>query len=73
MVDTRKIKSLMVLHGYTQKTLVDACKSKGYKTCQNTINAKINKRSPFDLEDVKMFCDVLEIKEPAEICSIFLM
>lgn len=72
MVDINRLKARMVLAGYNQKTLTAACKEKGYKTSYNTINAKFNEESPITCDDAEMFCDVLEIFEPAERAGIFL-
>lgn len=72
MVDINRLKARMVLAGHDQKTLTAACKAKGYKTSYNTINAKFNKNSPITCDDAEMFCDVLEIYEPAEKAGIFL-
>lgn len=72
MVDINRLKARMVLAGYNQKTLTAACKEKGYKTSYNTINAKFNEESPITCDDAEMFCDVLEIHEPAERAGIFL-
>lgn len=72
MVDLNKLKSRMVLAGYNQQTLTDACRGKGYKISKNTLNAKFNGRSPWTCDDADMLCDVLEISNPAEKGEIFL-
>lgn len=72
MVDILKLKSRMVLAGYNQRTLTDACKERGYKIGYNTMSAKLNKRSPITCDEADMFCDVLEIRLDAEKCEIFL-
>lgn len=72
MVDINKLKSRMVLAGYNQRTLTIACRKKGYKISENTMNAKFNNRSPLTCDDADMFCDVLEIRDPAEKAKIFL-
>lgn len=72
MVDIAKLKARMVLAGYNQRTLTEACRKKGYKTSENTISAKFNLRSPITCDDADMFCDVLEIHAPAEKADIFL-
>lgn len=71
MVDTNKLRSLMVLAGYNQKTLTAACKEKGYKTSENTMNAKLNGRARWTCDDADMVCDVLEIHDPAVKAAIF--
>ena len=72
MVDINKLKARMALAGHNQQTLVAACKEKGYKISENTISAKINKRSKWTTDDADMLCDVLGIREPAEKAGIFL-
>lgn len=72
MPDIKKLKSRMVLAGYNQKTLAAACRKKGYKISDNTMNAKFNNRSPWTCDDADMISDVLEIYDPAEKCEIFL-
>jgi hypothetical protein len=72
MVDILKLKARMVLAGYNQRTLTEECKKRGYKTSENTMNAKLNNRSPWTCADVDMVCDVLEIRDAAEKADIFL-
>ena len=72
MVDIVKLKARMVLLGYNQLTLTEACREKGYKISKNTMNAKFNKRSPLTCDDAEMFCDVLKITDPVEKVEIFL-
>ena len=72
MVDINKLKSRMVLAGYNQQTLTEACKDKGYKISKNTMSAKFNKRSPWTCDDADMLCEVLGIIQPAEKAEIFL-
>ena len=72
MVNIVKLKARMVLCGYNQRTLTEACREKGYKISKNTISAKLTNRSPITCDDADMFCDVLGITAPAEKCEIFL-
>lgn len=72
MVDINKLKSRMVLMGFNQRTLTAACKEKGYKISENTMNAKFNGRSPWNCDDADMMCDVLRISDPGEKADIFL-
>lgn len=73
MVDINRLKARMVLVGHDQKSLHRACVEKGYKISYNTINAKFNNNSAITCYDAEMFCDVLEIHEPAEKAGIFLV
>ena len=72
MVDINKLKAKMVIAGYNQRTLAKACREKGYKISDNTMNAKFNNRSPWTCDDADIIIDVLDIQDPAEKCEIFL-
>lgn len=72
MVDTNRLKSHMVLEGFNQRTLTEEFKRRGYKIANNTLNAKLNNKSPWTCDDADMFCEVLKIKDPAEKAKIFL-
>ena len=72
MVDTRKLRSRMVLMGFSQKGLVAEMNARGLKTSENTFSSKMNMRSPFDCDDADMICDILEIYDPADRAEIFL-
>lgn len=67
MVDCRRIKSLMVLYGYTQRSL-----AKEINLNKNTLNAKLNGKSCFNTEEIKVICRVLHIDDPVDVCAIFL-
>ena len=72
MVDMNKLKSRMVLMGYTQKSLVVEMTKRGVKTSENTLSSKMNGKSQFDCEDADVICDILEVKKPADKAEIFL-
>ena len=72
MVDVNKLKSRMVLMGYTQKTLVAEMKARGVKTSENTLSSKMNRKTPFDCIDADAICDILNVDTPAERAEIFL-
>lgn len=72
MVDVNKLKSRMVLMGYTQKSLVTEMNERGVKTSENTLSSKMTGKSQFDCEDADVICDILEVKTPAERAEIFL-
>lgn len=72
MVDINKLKSQMVLKGYTQKSLVAEMNKRGVKTTENTLSSKINGRSQFDCEDADVICDILEVNDSAKKAEIFL-
>ena len=73
MVDVKKLKSRMVLMGYTQKSLVAEMNARGFKTTENTFSSKMNGKSQFDCDDADVICDILEVEEPAEKAEIFLV
>lgn len=73
MVDVNKIRALMALNGYTQKSLVAEMKIRGVKTSENTFSSKMNGRSKFDCDDADVICDILGIEDSAEKADIFLV
>ena len=72
MVDVNKLRSRMVLMGYTQKTLVAEMTNRGVKTSENTLSSKMNGRSQFDCIDADVICEILEVHDPADRAEIFL-
>ena len=72
MVDVNKLKSRMVLAGYTQKTLVAELRARGLPMTENTLSAKLNGKSQFYVEDALMICDILGINNAADKADIFL-
>ena len=72
MVDVNRLRSRMVLMGYTQKTLVAEMNARGVKTTENTFSSKMNGKSQFDCDDADIICEILEVEEPEERADIFL-
>lgn len=72
MVDVNKLRSRMVLMGYTQKSLVAEMNERGIKTTENTFSSKMNGKSQFDCDDADVICDILKLDNPAEKADIFL-
>ena len=72
MVDVNRLRSRMVLKGYTQKTLVAEMNARGVKTSENTFSSKMNGKSQFYCDDADVICDILEVESPAEKAEIFL-
>ena len=72
MVDVNRLRSRMVLMGYTQKSLVAEMNARGVKTSENTFSSKMNGKSQFDCDDADCICDILNVVEPAEKAEIFL-
>lgn len=73
MVDVNRLRSRMVLMGYTQKSLVAEMNERGVKTTENTFSSKMNGKSQFDCDDADVICDILEVNEPADKAQIFLV
>ena len=72
MVDVLKLRSRMVLKGYSQKALAAEMRARGYKISENTLSAKMNDGAKFDCDDADIICEILEIDIPAEKAEIFL-
>ena len=72
MVDVNKLRSRMVLMGYTQKSLVAEMNERGVKTTENTLSSKMNGKSQFDCDDADVICDILALENPADKADIFL-
>lgn len=72
MVDVNRLRSRMVLKGYTQRTLVAEMNARGVKTTENTFSSKMTGKSQFDCDDADVICDILEVEVPAERAGIFL-
>lgn len=73
MVDVNKLRSRMVLMGYTQKSLVSEMTARGVKTSEKTFSSKMNGKSQFDCIDADVICEILEVEEPADKAAIFLV
>ena len=72
MVDINRLRSQMVLKGFTQKSLVAEMNRRGVRTTENTLSSKMNGKSQFDCEDADVICDILELHLPAQKAEIFL-
>ena len=72
MVDVNRLRSRMVLMGYTQKSLVAEMNARGVKTSENTFSSKMNGKSQFDCDDADIIGEILDVEEPAEKAEIFL-
>ena len=72
MVDVNRLRSRMVLKGYTQKALVAEMNARGLKTSENTFSSKMNGKSQFDCVDADVICEILEVTNPADRAEIFL-
>lgn len=73
MVDVNKLRSRMVLMGYTQKSIVAEMRKRGVKITENTFSSKMNSKSQFNCDDADVICDILELKTLAEKADIFLV
>ena len=72
MVDVNRLKSQMVLKGYTQRSLAAEMTNRGVKTSENTLSSKMNGKSQFDCDDADVICEILELNNPEDKASIFL-
>ena len=72
MVDIQKLRSRMVLKGYSQRSLVAEINARGLKISENTFSSKMTGKSSFDCDVVDLICDILEVEEPAHKAEIFL-
>ena len=72
MVDVQKLRSRMVLKGYTQRTLVAEIKARGGQMTENTFSSKMTGRTKFDCDDADIICDILEVEKAEEKAEIFL-
>lgn len=72
MVDVQKLRSRMVLKGYSQRSLVAEINARGVKISENTFSSKMTGKSSFDCDVVDVICDILEVEEPAHKAEIFL-
>ena len=72
MVDIQKLRSRMVLKGYSQRSLVAEINARGVKVSENTFSSKMGGKSSFDCDMVDVICDILDIEIPAEKAEIFL-
>ena len=72
MVDIQKLRSRMVLMGYSQKGLVAEINDRGIKVSENTFSSKMNGTSKWDCDMVDVICDILKVYEPAHKAEIFL-
>lgn len=68
MTNSLLLKSKIITAGHTQGSLAEAIGISG-----NTMTAKVNNRIPFNTCEVIKICDTLQITDPVEKCSIFLV
>ena len=66
MIDTKRLKSKIVLSGMTQRSLAEAV---GMSV--NTLNSKINGSSSFRCDEVEAICNTLGIDSAEEKLGIF--
>lgn len=72
MVDVNRLRSRMVLMGFTQKSLVAEMNALGIRTTENTFSSKMNGKSQFDCNDADVICEILQVENPEEKAEIFL-
>ena len=67
MVNSRRLKAAIILAGYTQAELAEAA-----SMSKNALNAKINGRSDFRLDEIDTLCRLLTIEKDEDKAQIFL-
>ena len=67
MVNTNKLKARIMESGYTQRTL-----AKEMNMGVNSLNEKVNGKTPFNIEQAVQLCELCHIESDEEKCSIFL-
>ena len=67
MVNTNLLKGKIVAAGYSQGAL-----AKELEMSENTLSARLNNKSSFNIGEVVAICEKLGIDDPNEIVSIFL-
>lgn len=67
MVNTNRLKGLMVSFGYTQVTLAEKI-----GISKNALNLKINNNGVFDTNEIEKICEVLDITTDKDKVDIFL-
>lgn len=66
MVDTDKLKGLLVSKGFRQE---DAAKQIGIST--PTLNGKINNKTDFLSSEIEQLCELLEIRDAKTVVEVF--
>ena len=72
MVDFKRLKSYIVLAGYTQRKLVKEMCSRGVTISENTLSAKMTGQSQFYADEAVVICEILGIDKPEDRAAIFL-
>lgn len=67
MVDTNRLKGIMVANGYTQRTL-----SEKLGCTKNTLNNKLNNKTAMDTVMIAKMCEILHIDKNSDKAEIFL-
>ena len=62
-----KLRGKIVEAGFSQRSL-----AKALGISKNTLNAKVNGRTPFNTDEIELICDKLGIRDGAEKAAIFL-
>lgn len=67
LVDKARLMGRIVAAGYTQLSLARAM-----NMSKNSLNSKINNKSPFDTDAIQKICDLVSITSHKEKAEIFL-
>ena len=66
-MQANRLKGKIMEAGFSQRALAAEL-----RMSKNTLNNKINGRTPFNLDEAKQICDILGIHDDAEKAQIFL-
>lgn len=72
MVDVKKLRAKLALHGYTQKSIAAEMSKRGVKISENTFSSKMTGASQFFCDEADVICEILGIVDSAEKADIFL-
>lgn len=64
---SNKLKGKIVEAGYSQRSL-----AREIGMSKNTLNSKVNGKTPFNTVEIELICAKLSIVDPAEKAAIFL-
>jgi transcriptional regulator with XRE-family HTH domain len=67
MANMKRLKGIMAEAGFSQRSL-----AKEIGMGVTALNAKVNEKSPFNVDEAQKICEVLGITDPAVKCHIFL-
>ena len=73
MVDKNLLRSIIVLKGYSQKSLAAEMTLRGSKISETSLSSKMSGKSTFNCDEADLICDILNITKPETKAKIFLL